>query len=163
MGFLTESDITVATSYKDIQSLERWAWLLDKSIPIPGTSYRMGVDSLIGLLPGLGDWLGGLISSYILWHAVQSRVPAVVIGRMAVNVLLDTFLGMIPVVGDIFDIAFKSNEYNMRLLEQYRQEPKESVKQNAFFLIVFFLALLSLIGLTLWLAIKLAAWILASL
>jgi hypothetical protein len=151
------------TSYSTIKSLERWAWLLDKSVPIPGTSYRMGMDSLIGLIPGLGDWLGGMISSYLLWHAVQNKVPAVIVGRMAVNVALDTFLGMIPIVGDIFDIAFKSNEYNLRLLEQYNQLPQEAVKQNSLFMIVFFIVLLSLIGLSLWLAIKLLAWIITSL
>ena len=151
------------TTYKKIKSLEKWAWFLDKSIPIPGTSYRMGADSLIGLIPGLGDWLGGMISSFILWDAVQSKVPAVVLGRMAVNVAADTFLGMLPIVGDIFDIAFRSNEYNLRLLEQYYQGPKESVKQNTLFLVLFIVAMISMIGFSLWLAVKVIAWILTSL
>ena len=94
---------------KNIKLLERWAWLLDNSIRIPGTSIKMGLDSLIGLIPGIGDITGGALSSYILLQPVRSGVAPVVIARMAVNIMFDTIIGMIPIVGDIFDITFKAN------------------------------------------------------
>jgi hypothetical protein len=101
--------------------LDRLAWLMDRAIPIPGTNLRVGLDAIIGLLPGGGDFLTGLIQTGIVLTAVHHyRVPRAVAARMAANVLLDTALGAIPFVGDAFHEVFKANTRNLRLLGQVR-------------------------------------------
>lgn len=92
------------------------AWILDDLIRIPGTNYRIGLDPLIGLIPGLGDSSSALISSTILINALRAGVPRIVIVRMALNVLLNTVLGAIPGLGDLFSAVFKSNRRNYQLL-----------------------------------------------
>jgi hypothetical protein len=79
----------------------------------------VGLDGLIGLIPGVGDTVGSLLSAYILYEAIKLGVPRRVLLRMATNIGLDTIVGLVPVVGDIFDIAWKANKKNMRLLDDY--------------------------------------------
>lgn len=110
--------------------LRRLAWFLDSSIPLPGTKFRIGADSLIGLIPGIGDVIGALLSSYILAEAARLNVPGTVLIRMGLNVLVDTLVGMIPILGDFFDMAWKANQRNIRLLEQYTLQP-EKVKASS--------------------------------
>lgn len=108
--------------------VERSVHMLDSAIPIPGTRIRVGLDPLLGLVfPAGGDALGGVISLGMLFLAVQYRVPANVIGRMVMNVAIDAAIGGIPIVGDIFDFGFKSNEANFNLLMQHRGDmPKRT-------------------------------------
>lgn len=105
------------------QRLQKLAWWLDSSIPIPGTRFRIGLDSLIGLLPGVGDAIGALLSSYLLAEAARLNVPRSVILQMGLNVLIDTLVGMVPILGDFFDMAWKANQRNIRLLERYSDNP----------------------------------------
>ncbi len=107
--------------------LEKLAWLLDNSIPIPGLNYRIGLDGFLGFLPGFGDTLGAALSSVILAEASRLGVPKAVLVKMAVNVALDALLGVVPVFGDIFDFAWKANQKNVELLEQYVDHPRETV------------------------------------
>jgi len=93
--------------------------LLDEQWRIPSTSYRVGLDGLLGLLPGVGDTLGALLSAYILYEASRLGLPRGILLRMVANVGLDTVLGAIPVVGDVFDIAWKANKKNIALIEDY--------------------------------------------
>jgi hypothetical protein len=144
---------------KNIKKLERWAWLLDNSIRIPGTSIRMGLDSLIGLIPGIGDVTGGALSSYLLLQAVSSGIPSVVIARMVVNVMFDTLIGMIPLVGDIFDIAFKANQRNIELMTNYYNSPGEAVKRNTISILIISISFLSVLALVIWVAIKVFIWL----
>jgi hypothetical protein len=144
---------------KNIKQLERWAWLLDNSIRIPGTSIKMGLDSLIGLIPGIGDITGGALSSYILLQAVSSGVAPVVIARMAVNIMFDTVLGMIPIVGDIFDITFKANLRNIELMSNYYNSPREAVKRNTLSIAIISISFISALSLIIWIAIKIFAWL----
>jgi Domain of unknown function (DUF4112) len=103
--------------------LEVLAWLMDRAIRIPGTRITVGLDALIGLLPIGGDFLTGLIQVGIVLVALyRYRVPRLVAARMAANVLLDTLLGAIPLVGDTFDVFFKANTRNLRLLHQVQQD-----------------------------------------
>jgi hypothetical protein len=104
--------------------LKRLAWLLDSSIPLPG-GYRIGLDGLIGLVPGLGDVVAALLSSYIVVEAARLRVPASVLLRMGLNVALELIIGAVPVAGDLFDFAFKANERNVRLLEASLGPPEQ--------------------------------------
>src|SRR5919199_4702781 len=89
--------------------------LLDEQFRIPGTTQRIGLDGLLGLIPGVGDAAGALLSAYILYEAMQLGAPKTVLLRMVVNIGIDTVGGAIPVVGDIFDVVWKANKKNAAL------------------------------------------------
>ncbi len=93
--------------------------LLDEQFRIPGTTQRMGLDGLLGLIPGVGDAVGALLSAYILYEAIRLGAPTSVLLRMVANIGIDTVVGAIPVAGDIFDIAWKANKKNATLLHAY--------------------------------------------
>jgi hypothetical protein len=95
------------------------ARLLDNAISIPGTSWKIGLDPIIGLIPGVGDMIGAVLSGYIVLEAVRAEVPTFTLARMLVNVGIDTLLGAVPAVGDVFDAAWKSNVMNVALLERH--------------------------------------------
>src|SRR6478672_10150273 len=99
------------------------ARLLDDLIRIPGTNIGIGLDPIIGLIPGVGDVIGGLMSSYILMVAAQEGVPSSVLTRMLGNIALDSLVGVVPVIGDLFDVSVKSNRRNVDLLERYLAAP----------------------------------------
>lgn len=121
-----------AASVADVELL---AWLLDNSIPIPGTRRRIGLDAVIGLVPGLGDVLSGGLGLLVLVRGVQRGLPSIVLARMLVNVALDFVIGSIPVIGDAFDLWYKSNARNVALLRRYAVSPKASTAgQWAFFI-----------------------------
>lgn len=92
---------------------------LDESFTIPGTNIKFGIDALIGLVPGGGDLIGGLFSLYILRTAIKMKMPKSAILSIMFNIILDTTIGIVPVVGDIFDIFWKSNKRNMRIIEKH--------------------------------------------
>jgi hypothetical protein len=102
----------------DDQSLERLASLLDDIFRIPGTNLRFGLDPIIGLIPGVGDLVSGLSSSLIIFAAWQRGLSRVTIARMVANVALDSLVGSMPLVGDLFDAAWKSNRKNLNLLQR---------------------------------------------
>jgi hypothetical protein len=102
------------------RAVERGVHLLDSAIAIPGTKMRVGIDPIIGLIPGVGDAVAGVVSLGVLFLAAQYRVPAPVIGRMVLNVAVDAAVGGIPIVGDVFDFVWKSNDRNFELLMLHR-------------------------------------------
>ena len=95
------------------------AKLLDTAVRVPGTNIRFGLDSVLGLVPGLGDAAGAVFSGYIVVVASRMGVPSHVIGRMVANVVADSVLGGVPVIGDLFDVYWKSNIKNLALLEEH--------------------------------------------
>jgi hypothetical protein len=95
------------------------AKLLDSAFLIPGTNRRVGFDALIGLLPGVGDAVSALLGSYIIWEAKQLGLPKWKIARMIGNTAVDTALGAIPFAGDVFDLFFKSNQRNLKILQEH--------------------------------------------
>jgi hypothetical protein len=104
------------------ERLERYrqlADLMDSRFVIPGIGYRIGLDSLLGFIPGVGDAISGLVSAYLIREAHHMGAPFSLKMRMGWNVLLDTIIGSIPLMGDIFDIGFKANRRNLRLLERH--------------------------------------------
>jgi Domain of unknown function (DUF4112) len=102
-----------------LERLRRWSRQLDSAFEIPGLGIRFGWDPLIGLLPWAGDLITPLFSVAVIATGIQLGVPRIVQMRMLLNVLLDAVLGVVPVVGDLFDVAWKANDMNMRLLERH--------------------------------------------
>jgi len=95
---------------------------LDESFTIPGTNIKFGIDALLGLIPGGGDLVGGLFSLYILRTAIKMKLPKKAILSIIFNIIIDTTIGIVPVVGDIFDIFWKSNKRNIRIIEKHLVE-----------------------------------------
>lgn len=127
-----------------LDRLRRVGWLLDNSIPIPGTRYRLGIDQLIGLVPGIGDLIGGVLSLYIILEASRMGVPRGLLARMGWNVAVDTFVGEVPVLGDLFDIGFKANLRNLALLDDYLRRPVEVRRSSRRFVALLVLGLVVL-------------------
>src|SRR3954463_16331702 len=109
------------------------AWLLDSSIPIPGTRFTIGLDALIGLFPVVGDLAGVFLSSYILKEAAALGVSRSILARMAFNVAVEGLVGMIPFAGDLFDAAFKANQRNVRLLNASLDRPQQAKRSSRVF------------------------------
>lgn len=103
----------------DLELLRRWARLLDSQFRVPGTNVRFGWDPLLGLVPGLGDLVAPLFAAVILFHAWKLRVPKVVMARMLINAAIDAIFGVVPVLGNIFDVFWKANRANVALIERH--------------------------------------------
>jgi hypothetical protein len=99
------------------------ATLLDGALGVPGTRLRVGLDPIIGLIPGIGDAIGALASSYLVLVAVKLGAPASIVGRLVLNIAFDTIAGAVPILGDLFDFGFRSNIRNLGLLEEWLARP----------------------------------------
>ena len=132
------------------RSLQQLAWLLDSSIPVPGTKLTVGVDALVGLFPVIGDLIGVAFSSYILSQAARLGAPRSVLWRMAFNIALEGVVGIVPFAGDLFDAAFKANQRNVALLDAWLDQPKRTERSTRTFaamIIAGLVAVLVLAGL----------------
>lgn len=109
---------------------ERLAWWLDNAIAVPGTRFRIGFDAVIGLIPGIGDLVGTLLSGYIIAVAAAQGLPRSALLRMAINVGIEAIVGVVPILGDLFDAAWKANQRNVRLLAQFRNAPSAARRQS---------------------------------
>jgi hypothetical protein len=146
-----------------LELLRRMARLFDAAFRVPGTNITFGLDPLIGLIPGLGDMASPILTIGILWQAASVRVPKIVLVRMVLNALIDAGLGMVPVAGDLFDFAWKSNEWNMALLERHAMPGRTATSGDYLFVILCVLvvaAAAALPLLTLWLLVD---WLRAAL
>lgn len=152
--------LPVTPNDSDIRRARALARALDTAIGVPGTPLRIGVDALLGLIPGAGDLAGAALSGYIILTAYRNSVPPSVLWRMLANVAIDTAVGAIPVLGDLFDVAWKSNTMNVQLLERYLAEPHKTTTRNRLFgALVVVLVLAVLVGLvTLGFLISRALW-----
>lgn len=112
----TSPDRPTSLDVSDLDLLAHW---MDTVFRIPGLNVRVGLDPLIGLIPGVGDTISSFISLYLLTAASRHGVPRIMLLRMAVNILLDVTIGALPLVGDLFDVYWKSNTRNMGLLRRY--------------------------------------------
>jgi hypothetical protein len=112
------------TSGANIAPLQQLARLLDAAVRIPGTNIRFGLDAVLGLVPGAGDIAGGVLSTFIIIQAARLGAPQSVLARMVLNVAIDSIVGAVPILGDIFDIGWKSNTRNAVLLERYAAQPR---------------------------------------
>ncbi|MEX2469413.1 MAG: DUF4112 domain-containing protein [Pseudohongiellaceae bacterium] len=111
--------------------VHRIAWLMDRSVRLPG-GFRIGVDGLVGLVPVVGDFAGAGASFYIVTQAARAGVSRGVLARMVLNVGLDAVVGSIPLLGDVFDVAFKANMRNARLMDRYldKNTPPDSADKS---------------------------------
>jgi hypothetical protein len=107
-----------------LEALRRAARLLDSAVVVPGTSLRIGLDPILGIIPGVGELVSPLFTVSILWHAREFGVPRLVLLRMILNVAIDAMVGAVPLVGDLFDVAWKANTANLALLERHVSEPR---------------------------------------
>jgi len=139
--------------------LEQVAWLLDSSIPIPGTGFTIGIDALIGLLPFIGDLIGVLLSSYILSESSRLGAPRVLLARMAFNVAVEGVIGIVPFAGDVFDAAWKANQRNVRLLSAWLDEPKKAERSGRVFGLALVAAVVLFLSILVYLGFLLARWL----
>src|ERR671939_501166 len=141
------------------RSLDQLSHMMDGLFRIPGTGWRVGLDAIVGLIPGVGDFATTAVSLYILAAGVRYRVPKVTLLRMAANIGIDYLVGSVPVVGDLFDAAWKSNQMNVELLKRRAavspEEARSGRASDWLFLAVIIIALLVLLvgslALSLWL------------
>ena len=141
------------------ERLNRLAWLLDSSIPIPGTRFTIGLEALIGLVPVVGDLIGVALSSYILHEARNMGVSKAVLLRMAFNVAVEGVIGLVPFAGDVFDAAYKANQRNVRLLNDWVERPDRSQRASRIFVGGVIAALVLLIILISATTVALIRWI----
>jgi hypothetical protein len=120
--------------------LRKLSDLLDSAFAVPGTRYRVGLDPILGLIPGIGELVSPLFTIGILWQARELSIPRIVQLRMLLNVAIDSLVGAVPILGDLFDFAWKANNRNMALLERHaREEHPASPGDWAFVLIMILL------------------------
>lgn len=137
--------------------------LLDRAFRVPGTRWRFGFDALMGLVPGVGDFVGALFGAYGVLVARRMGAPLVLQARMLGNVLLDATIGAVPLAGDLFDFAFKVHQRNFALLEDWQRDPHRVVRRTRLMLIVipFAVVLIAIVSLVLAIAglVAVARWL----
>lgn len=147
--------------------LEFLSQLMDSAFVIPGLRLRFGLDPLLGLIPGLGDAISSFVSLYILSAAVRYEVPRVTMLRMGLNIVIDYALGAVPVVGDMFDVVWKSNVKNVDLLrrsiETVGSERRRGRRTDWLFLIAIAAIVLFILVATAFVSYTLIAWVLHAL
>ena len=144
------------TNQRGLKDIEKLAKLMDAQFKVPGTNIRFGLDSLIGLIPGVGDLSTFAVSGYMLWIMANNGASGFLLARMVLNILIDAIVGMVPLLGDIFDIAFKANIRNMKLMQQHYTEGRH--KGSAWKIILpVLIVLFVIIGGIIWLTYKLLA------
>lgn len=111
----------------DLTLSRRAARLLDDAVTVPGTSFGVGLDAVIGLVPGVGDAAGSLLSGIVVRDAIRARVPMPLLALMGLNLLLDAVLGLVPGIGDLLDVAHRANRKNVRLL--LREVEKQPLRE----------------------------------
>lgn len=116
--------------------------LLDSAFAVPGTRYRIGLDSILGVMPWLGDVVSPLFALALLWTARDLGVPRVVQARMVFNVAIDALIGVVPLVGDLFDVAWKANDWNMALLERHAYGTRRATAGDWAFVLVMSLVVI---------------------
>ena len=129
---------------KRVQRVRQLAKLLDEAILIPGTNNRIGLDPIIGLIPGGGDTVTMLMSAYIVVEAALLGIPATTLLQMVGNIVVDAVVGTVPVVGDLFDVVSKANMRNLKLLDAHLAEPEFRAKSDKL-LVIFIVMLLAIV------------------
>ena len=154
------------THWFDDENLDLISHVLDEWLRVPGTSIRFGLDGIVGFVPGVGDILGGLASTIIIIAAWVRGVRYVILARMVLNVLIETAVGSIPVFGNFFDIAWRANRRNYKLLAESLDLPRRHTASSWLFIAIVCLILVGLMLIPLllaaWILLHLKAWLMAA-
>ena len=147
---------------RDDQMLDNYrklAWGADEMFRVPGTNFRFGFDSIIGLVPGVGDLTVSALGAYALMLAFKLRAPVPVLTRMLMNITIDTVFGSVPLIGDLFDATWKANTKNRKLLDAWLANPRRAERQSRWVVVLFSLLFLAIVAGSLWLAWIVLSWI----
>lgn len=139
------------------KNYERFALWMDARFRIPGTGIRFGLDALLGLIPGMGDFSSFLLSGWLVLALARRGAPGFLLAKMVLNIVIDWLIGSIPLVGDLFDVAFKANQRNVKLMREHYVEGKHNgsaAKLIAPLVLVLFVLMAGL----LWLSFLVLRW-----
>ena len=114
---------------------------LDSTLGIPGTRIRIGLDPLVGLIPGVGDLVGASLASYLILLAARHGAPGSVLLRMASNLAIDSLIGAVPILGDLFDVGWKANVRNVALLQEHLERPAAARRSSSLFVAAVFVGI----------------------
>jgi hypothetical protein len=131
--------------------------IMDELVSIPGTSMRVGLDPIVGLVPVVGDAISGVVGFWLIAEATRFGVPRIVVGRMVANTLIDLVVGAIPVLGDLFDVVSRSNSRNLALFRRHALDPTASTRGEQIALAGFVVLVVGL----LWLVATAVGWLLS--
>ena len=147
---------------RELKSVELLSRLMDSQFQIPGTRFRFGLDPLIGLIPGLGDFTGLLVSGYMILICARNGASGFLLARMTLNILIDALVGAIPLIGDLFDFTYKANNRNLKLMQQHYVEGR--YKGGAWKVVVPILIIIFIVIAALaWCSYKAFTWLVHSL
>jgi hypothetical protein len=132
--------------------------VLDDLVTVPGTRHRVGIEPVVGLIPGAGDVVSAAVGVWLIAEAARFKLPGPVVGRMVLNTLLDLVVGIVPILGDLFDFAFKSNTRNLELFRRYAADPGASTREHR---VVVLGAVLVVVGVA-WLLLALLGAVLST-
>ncbi|CBN55827.1 MULTISPECIES: DUF4112 domain-containing protein [Kamptonema] len=147
----------------NLRRIRQISHLLDNAIGIPGTRYRIGIDPILGIVPGGGDFVAMVFSAYMIVTAAQMGLSQEKLVQMVSNVIVDTFAGTVPVVGDLFDVAWKSNIKNLELLEEHLGSPQTGTAVNWWFVGALLGGLLLVMLLIISLSVAIIGWLASAL
>ncbi|MBD1887540.1 MULTISPECIES: DUF4112 domain-containing protein [Microcoleus] len=142
-----------------LRRIRRISHLLDNAIPIPGTKYRIGLDPILGLIPGGGDLISSIFAGYVVLKSAQMGVPRETLVQMAANIVFDTFAGTVPVAGDLLDVTWKANVKNIELLDAHLGSPEPGKKADWLFVAGLLLGLMLIVGGVIFLSVMLFGWL----
>lgn len=148
---------TTTGDNKTFKNLGRLARLMDAQFRVPGTEIKFGLDAIVGLVPGIGDLSTFVVSGFLVIVMAQNGASGFVLARMVLNIVLDAVFGSIPIVGDMFDVAFKANMRNMKLMQAHYTEGR--YRGGAWKVVVPVLILVfALVAGLAWLSYRLLSW-----
>jgi hypothetical protein len=142
-----------------LDGYRKLAYAFDELFRVPGTKFRFGLDSIIGLVPGAGDIAVSALGGYALVLAFKMRAPVTVLTRMLGNIAVDTVFGAVPLLGDLFDATWKANSRNRRVLEDWLADPARTERRSKWAIILFSVLFLLLVAGSLWLAWTVLTWL----
>lgn len=143
---------------RELDRFRAFARLWDDAIRLPILG-RVGLDAVVGLIPGIGDIAGGLLAGYGLVLAARLRAPTPVLLRMLMNIAIDTVGGVVPIIGDLFDSQWKANSRNLALLERWLDDPHGVRRRSSLVLVGISAGFCALLLATVWVAVRLLVWI----
>ena len=160
----TRAPRSEAQRARSLAEVEGLAWLLDNSIPVPGTGgRRFGIDAIIGIVPGVGDVVSGVLGLLVVWRGSRMGLPRIVVARMLLNALLDIAIGAIPVAGDAFDLWFKASTRNLALMRRHLERPDTSTREDWTAVLVVVGLAVAVIGAIVWLIVAVVGAIIGAL